>query len=305
MIIAVVGPTAVGKSVAAIDLAHDLGGPEAAEIISADALQLYRGMDVGTAKVTQLERRGIQHHQIDVLDISQEASVAAYQTQARRDLEQIVGRGRTPIIVGGSGLYVSAILDRIDFPGTVPEVRMRLVADLERFGAPAMHERLKRVDPASAALIDARNKRRVIRALEVNEVTGRSFQPVFPRHTSHYEGVVVVGLSMPGEELDARITLRTQRMFDDGLLDEVRALSGRGLLTAPTARTATGYREALAVLDGDMTIPEAIDAITTATRKLVKKQLTWFRRDPRVIWVEAGERSSDRIAQIIDRSASR
>lgn len=286
-VIAVVGPTAVGKSAAAIDLAHALGGGAAAEIIGADAMQLYRGMDIGTAKVTESERRGIVHHQIDVLNIDEEASVAAYQKHGRADLEGILSCGRTPIIVGGSGLYVSALLDKIDFPGTVREVRARLMAELEAVGGPAMHEKLRGIDPASADVIDARNERRVVRALEVNEVTGRSFQPNFPRHTSMYEHTIVVGIEMTGERLDARIERRTQAMFESGLIEETRVLRERGLDSAPTARTATGYREALAVLDGKLTLEEAAEAITSATRKLVKKQLTWFRRDPRIRWVDA------------------
>jgi len=287
--IAVVGPTAVGKSAAAIGLAHALGGAESAEIIGADAMQLYTGMDVGTAKVTGAEQAGIRHHQIDVLSIYDEASVAAYQKHARADLEAIWSRGRTPIVVGGSGLYVSALLDKIDFPGRSVEVRRRLEADLAQLGARAMHDRLRQVDPASAAVIDVRNERRVIRALEVNEVTGRSFQPVFPRHTSMYDGVIAIGLTMDREVLDERIAQRTRTMFDAGLLDETRKLREQGLDDAPTARTATGYREALAVLNGDMTVDEAATAITAATRRLVKKQLTWFRRDPRIRWVTADE----------------
>lgn len=287
-VIAIVGPTAVGKSAAAIDLAHALGGPDAAEIIGADAMQLYRGMDIGTAKVTPDERRGITHHQIDVLEIWQEASVAAYQKHARRDVESIVDRGKTPIIVGGSGLYVSAVLDRIDFPGTVPEVRRRLMEELDEIGGEAMHDRLREIDPLSADVIDVRNERRVVRALEVNEVTGRSFQPVFPRHTSMYEDAVVFGLDLPAEALDHQIEQRTRLMLAQGLIEETRDLRRQGLDSAPTARTATGYREALAVLDGTMTADEAAESITAATRRLVKKQRTWFRRDPRITWLKAG-----------------
>lgn len=301
-VIAVVGPTAVGKSAAAISLAHLLGGPNFAEIIGADAMQLYRGMDIGTAKVTESERQGIVHHQLDVLDIDQVASVAAYQLNGRADLEGILARGRTPILVGGSGLYVSAVLDKIEFPGTDPQMRRRLEAEAAQIGSQAMHEKLARIDPASAEVIDARNERRVIRALEVNEVTGRSFQPVFPRHTSMYEPTIVVGLEMDGEELDARIEQRTRAMFDSGLLDETRHLREQGLDHAPTARMATGYREALAVLDGEMTLDEAAEAITGATRKLVKKQLTWFRRDPRIRWVQAGDGVEERLAKIIGES---
>ena len=228
-IIAVVGPTAVGKSAAAVNLAHSLGGAGSSEIVGADAMQLYRDMDIGTAKVTDEEKRGITHHQIDVLDISQEASVAAYQNHAREDIDGIVAASKTPILVGGSGLYVSAALDKIDFPGTVPEVRERLEAKFAEVGGAAMHAELARVDPASAKVIDARNERRVVRALEVNEVTGRSFQPVFPRHTSHYDSTMVIGLTLDQKILDERIAQRTATMFELGLLEgnegveEVRA----------------------------------------------------------------------------------
>lgn len=287
MIIAIVGPTAVGKSAAAIELAEQLGGPEAVEIIGADAMQLYRGMDIGTAKVTAAEQRGIAHHQIDVLDISQEASVAAYQEHARCDIDGIVNRGKVPILVGGSGLYVSAALDKIDFPGRIPEVRERYERRLAEIGDIALHAELAAIDPESAKVIDPRNTRRVVRALEVNEVTGRSFQPVFPRHTSQYDDTIVVGLEMEMGELEERIRLRTDLMFEQGLLLETAALREQGLDDAPTARTATGYREALAVLDGELTEEEARELVSAATRKLVKKQLTWFRRDPRVRWLSA------------------
>lgn len=300
-IIAVVGPTAVGKSAAAVNLAHSLGGAGSSEIVGADAMQLYRDMDIGTAKVTDEEKRGITHHQIDVLDISQEASVAAYQNHAREDIDGIVAASKTPILVGGSGLYVSAALDKIDFPGTVPEVRERLEAKFAEVGGAAMHAELARVDPASAKVIDARNERRVVRALEVNEVTGRSFQPVFPRHTSHYDSTMVIGLTLDQKILDERIAQRTATMFELGLLEETKALRKCGLDDAPTARTATGYREALAVLDGVMTVEEAIESVSVATRKLVKKQLTWFRRDPRITWVEAGPGVDTRIGEVLDR----
>lgn len=289
MIIAIVGPTAAGKTEASLELADRLGGPEAVEIIGADAMQLYRGMDIGTAKLPAGERRGINHHQIDVLDISEEASVAAYQRHARADLDAIVARGRIPVIVGGSGLYVSALLDEIDFPGTDPAVRAKYEAMAGDLGAERLHEMLAGIDPVSATVIDPRNVRRVVRALEVNEITGRSFQPRFPRHTSHYPDTVVYGIAADPAELAPRIDRRTRAMFDSGLIEETRGLRERGLDTAPTAATATGYAQALAVLDGRMSEPEAMEDVSAATRKLVKKQLTWFRSDPRITWVPAGE----------------
>ncbi|MDO5723469.1 MAG: tRNA (adenosine(37)-N6)-dimethylallyltransferase MiaA [Flaviflexus sp.] len=293
-IIALVGPTAVGKTSASIELAEALGGPHAVEIIGADAMQLYRGMDIGTAKATVAERRGIAHHQIDVLDPTETASVAAYQRHARADLAAIQGRGRLPIIVGGSGLYVSALLDEIDFPGTDPRIRARYEEILAERGPSALHAMLGEVDPASAAVIAPENSRRVVRALEVNELTGRSFQPRFPRHTPHYEGITLIGLRMGKEELDDRIARRTEAMFEAGLLDEVTKLRERGI--GRTAAGATGYREAGQVLDGELTVAEAKDEITRATRKLVRKQLTWFRRDRRIRWIEAPTSTSELVA---------
>lgn len=284
-IIALLGPTAVGKTSASIDLAHALGGPEAAEIIGADAMQLYRGMDIGTAKASLEERRGIIHHQIDVLDPTESASVAAYQRSARADLEAILDRGRIPLVVGGSGLYVSALLDEIDFPGTDPQIRRSYEELLARLGGAALHDMLARIDPDSAAVIAPENTRRVVRALEVNELTGRSFQPRFPRHTPHYPGITLIGLWMDKSDLDARIAARTDAMFEAGLVEEVAALRERGI--GPTAAGATGYREAGQVLDGELTIRQAKEQITRATMKLVRKQLTWFRRDKRITWVKA------------------
>lgn len=280
MIIGLVGPTASGKTAASIELAERLG---ARGIVGADAMQLYRGMDIGTAKASLEERRGIPHYQIDVLDICQPASVAAYQKYARADLESIEGHA---ILVGGSGLYVSAALDKIEFPGTDRLVREKYEQMLAERGGSALHELLATIDPASAATIDPRNTRRVVRALEVNEVTGRSFQPRFPRHTSHYESVAVFGLDIDRQELRDRITVRTRAMFDQGLLEETRVLREAGLDESPTARTATGYAEARAVLDGHMNVAEAEDAVSEATWKLVKKQLTWFRSDPRITWLD-------------------
>lgn len=282
-IIALVGPTAVGKTGTSIELAEELGGPERVEIIGADAMQLYRGMDIGTAKATEAERRGIIHHQIDVLDPRERASVAVYQERARADLEDILARGKTPLIVGGSGLYVSAILDEIDFPGTDPRVRTRYEWMEKEIGKRGLHEMLARIDPESARVIEPENSRRVVRALEVNELTGRSFQPRFPRHTPHYEDIIQIGLWMDKEGLDRRIARRTEKMFDDGLIEEMRRLRDRGL--GPTAAAATGYREAGEVLDGLLDEEEAKAQITAATIRLVRKQLTWFRRDKRIQWV--------------------
>lgn len=302
MKLVIVGPTASGKTSLSIDLAHHLGGPEAVEIIGADAMQLYRGMDIGTAKASIEERRGIIHHQIDVLDIAQEASVSAYQDHGRADMAAIVAAGKTPLVVGGSGLYVSALLDEIEFPGTDPAVRAFYEHMHAEKGDVGMHRLLAEVDPESANVIDPRNRRRVIRALEVNKVTGSSFQPRFPRHTSHYDDVVMIGLERDKDEIADLIERRTTTMFDSGLIEETQALRDRGLDDAPTARRATGYAEALNVLDGTMTREEAQASVSMATRRLVKKQYTWFRRDPRITWFSAT--NTDEIVRFVDSMAS-
>lgn len=307
MIVVITGPTATGKTALSVRLAHALGeagtgsvqaGCDAselaigngsgAEIISADAMALYRGMDIGTAKPTVAERGGVPHHQIDVLDVHEDASVAAYQRHARADLEGILARGKTPIVVGGSGLYVAGLLDEIDFPGTDPALRAELNARLEAEGAEALHRELAEVDPVSAATIDVRNTRRIVRALEVVRLTGRSFTPRFPRHTPHYPDIVWVALHVPDRaDRERIIAARTRAMFDDGLVEETRALIPLGLRESRTASRATGYAEALAVIDGTMTREEAEASVTAATLALTKKQRTWFKADKRITWFEA------------------
>lgn len=285
MIYAVVGPTASGKTAFSLELADALGGPDAVEIISADSMQLYRGMDIGTAKIPVAERRGIAHHQIDVLDVTDEASVRAYQQSARADIAAIQARGRTPIVVGGSGLYISGLFDELDFPGTDPELR----AELEAAPLKDLIAELERTDPISAATINLKNPRRVIRAVEVVRLTGRSYTPVFPRHTSHYPDVVHIGVNRDKEMLNASILDRARGMFADGLVEETRALLDVGLREGVTASRATGYREAIAVVDGEMTVEDAIESVAFATRRLAKKQRTWFRPDPRIAWQDLSD----------------
>ncbi len=255
------------------------------EIISADAMQLYRGMDIGTAKITPDERAGIIHHQLDVLEIEEKASVAAYQRYARSDLEGIASRNRHVIVVGGSGLYVSGLLDELDFPGHSDEIRSALQSQAETEGLGSLREELREQDPETYATIDLNNPRRLIRALEVIRLTGSPYTPRFPRHTSHYSGVFSFAASREREDLEEAIFLRTHEMFAQGLLEETRELLHRGLREAPTASRATGYRESIAVLDGTMSKEEAISAISLATRRLAKKQRTWFRADPRLHWI--------------------
>lgn len=286
--LAILGPTASGKSELALDLIEALGEGEdserPAQIISTDASQLYRGMDIGTAKLPLQERRGINHHQIDVLDVTEEASVAAYQTHARADLAAAEAAGARGVIVGGSGLYVRALLDDFDFPGTDPTIRAVLEARADTEGLPALRAELQRLDPASAARIEANDSRRIIRALEVMELTGRPFSASLPRYED-LRPTLHLALLPDREALRRRIDLRTERMFAGGLLEETETLIAQGLREGPTASRAIGYVQALAVLDGEKTAAEAQDATAQATKQLASRQLKWLRRDPRVHWL--------------------
>lgn len=284
-LVAVVGATATGKSDLAIALAQHLGG----EIVNADALQLYRGMDIGTAKVPPRERQGIPHHQLDVLAVTEEASVAAYQREARAAITGIRERGRVPILVGGSGLYVRAALDDIEFPPTDPAVRGRIEQRGHRIGTRALHAELARIDPDSAGIIGEGDLRRIVRALEVGELTGRPYTAFLPRPVHHDPSTVQIGLRLERAGLHERISLRVHRMVEQGLLAEVRGLREQGLDQGRTARRAIGYEQALAVLDGTMDCGAAIESTVVGTRRLVRKQDTWFRRDLRVRWIDASQ----------------
>ena len=294
-VIAVVGPTASGKSDLALALAQRLGG----EIVNADAMQLYRGMDIGTAKLPLGERRGIAHHQLDVLDVRQEASVAAYQREARLDLAGIRARGHRPILVGGSGLYVRAALDRLEIPPTDPVVRGRLQDELAQVGIEAMFARLEQADLVAAQAIQPSNGRRVVRALEVIELTGRPFSATMP--TREYQiPAITIGLLVPRPELDERIATRVHRMWDAGLLDEVRRLDASGLREGRTAAKALGYSQALAHLDGLLRAEQAVEDTITATRKFARRQESWFRPDPRIHWLDHEDpRLTDRALDLI------
>lgn len=283
-IVAIVGPTATGKSDLALDLAHALesaGAP--AEIVNADAYQLYRGMDVGTAKVPVAERRGVVHHQLDVLDVDQDSSVAAYQDAARSDVDAIVGRRARAIVVGGSGLYVRALLDDMRFPGTDPVVRAAWEERAEREGPRALHDELARLDPAAAASIGPANARRVVRALEVIELTGRPYSANLPRQ-EYVRPAVQIGLDCDRAALDERVERRVEGMWAAGLVDEVAALADR---MGRTARRAVGYAEVLDLLAGSLTPEETRSAIAANTRRLARKQMGWFGRDPRVVWLDS------------------
>ena len=278
-IVAVVGATASGKSALALDLAEALGG----EVVNTDAMQVYRGMDIGTAKLPLAERRGIPHHLLDLLDIDETASVAEFQRLARDVIADCRARGVTPVLVGGSALYTRAILDRIDFPGTDPAVRARWEAELERVGPEALHDLLAERDPAAAAEIERLNGRRVVRALEVIEITGKPFVARIPEPEYLDPHTVQIGVDIDRETVDARIETRVSQMWAEGLLDEVRALPG--LADTRTASRAIGYRQALDQLAGEIDETEAMRRTTVATRRFVRRQDAWFRKDPRVTWL--------------------
>ncbi|HSP60636.1 MAG TPA: tRNA (adenosine(37)-N6)-dimethylallyltransferase MiaA [Ornithinimicrobium sp.] len=280
-VVAVVGPTATGKSDLGVALALALDG----EVVNADASQLYRGMDVGTAKLSLAERRGVLHHQLDVLDVREEATVAAYQAAARADLGAVRARGRVPVVVGGSGLYVRALLDRLEIPPTDPQVRARWEAELERVGPEALHVRLAGSDPVAARAIQPRNGRRIVRALEVVDLTGRPFSATMPTR-EHVEPTVVLGLRADREVLAGRIAARTEGMWRAGLVEEVRALVDLGLREGRTASRAVGYAQVLRQLDGKLTREEAVAQTVVATRRLARRQERWFGPDPRIVWLE-------------------
>ncbi len=275
--VAVVGPTAAGKTGLSLDLATRLSG----EVVNTDAMQVYRGMDVGTAKLAIDERRGIPHHLLDTHDPSEAVSVAEFQAEARAVVADLRGRGVVPVLVGGSALYTRAVLDRFEFPGTDPAVRRRLEAEVAEVGAPARHARLRELDPDAAAQILPDNARRIVRALEVGELTGRSFTATLPRLEYVDPHTVQIGVVIDRPTLDERIATRVRRMYDDGLVDEVERLGRLG----PTAATAIGYRQAAAHLAGELTLEEAIERTATATRRFARRQESWFRKDPRIEWI--------------------
>jgi tRNA dimethylallyltransferase len=296
-VIAVIGPTAAGKSELALRLALEIGG----EIINADSMQLYAGMDIGTAKLPVAHRRGVPHHLLDIWDVKQTASVAEYQRLARDAIADIQRRGLVPVLAGGSGLYVRAALDPLEFPGTDPALRARLETELARSGPAALHQRLTGLDPVAAAAILPSNGRRIVRALEVIEVSGRPFSATLPQYESLYP-VVQLGLAVDRAELDDRIAARTAQMFAAGLVDEVTRLERAGLREGKTASRALGYAQVLRFLAGECTQEEAGAQTVLATKRFVRRQESWFRRDPRVTWLPAGAADAgDLVGRALDR----
>jgi tRNA dimethylallyltransferase len=280
-VVSIVGATAAGKSDLAVAIAQRLDG----EVINTDSMQLYRGMDIGTAKLTTAERGGVPHHLMDVWDVTEAASVAEYQRLARAEIDRLLAAGRTPVLVGGSGLYVRAAIDEMEFPGTDPAVRARLEAELEQLGPYALHGRLAALDPAAAEAILTSNGRRIVRALEVIELTGDRFTAALPGSVPYYDSVQL-GVDLPTPALDERIAVRVERMWRLGLVDEVRALCAEGLASGRTASRALGYQQVLRYLAGDWDEATAAAQTVQATRRFVRRQRSWFHRDPRIAWLD-------------------
>ena len=287
--VAVVGATATGKSELSLRLARELDG----EVINADSMQLYRGMDIGTGKLSAAERGEVPHHLLDIWDVTETANVSEYQRLARAVIADVQARGRTPILVGGSGLYVRAAIDNLDFPGTDPALRARLEGELTALGAAALHAKLASADPAAAAAILPSNGRRIVRALEVIELSGRPFSATLPGYDAVLHAVQI-GLTIPRPRLDERIAARVRQMFSGGLVGEVKQLAdtaapGGGLRSGLTASRALGYSQVLRFLAGEWTEAEAEEETVRATRRFARRQESWFRRDPRVRWLDATE----------------
>ncbi len=297
--IAVVGPTASGKSALGVALAHELDG----EVVNVDSMQLYRGMDIGTAKLTLEEREGIPHHQLDVWDVTETASVARYQSSAIADIDSIRARGKTPILVGGSMLYVQSLVDNWQFPPTDAQVRARWEARRQEIGTDALHAELASVDPAAAAIIEDKDPRRTVRALEVIELTGKPFkasQP--PKNAPPRWGTRILGLRTESSWLNPRIELRSRLMFDKGLVEEVENLQAHGLKADSTAGRAIGYAQVLQAQRGELTWEEAVERTITGTRRYVRRQRAWFNRDKRIYWLDAAADTTTQALRVLEES---
>jgi tRNA dimethylallyltransferase len=290
-VLAVVGPTAAGKSALSLRLAEALGG----EVVNADSMQLYRGMDIGTAKLTPAERAGVAHHVLDIWDVTEPASVAVYQGLARAAIDDIAARGRVPLLVGGSGLYVRAVLEDFDFPGTDPDLRAELERELAEVGPAPLYARLRAADPVAAERILPGNGRRIVRALEVNALTGTAFTAQLPQPRPVYDALQL-GVDVDTAVLDARIDARVEQMWAAGFVEEVRGLLGRGLADGRTAAGALGYRQIMSMLDGRCGADEARAETARATRRFVRRQRSWFRRDGRIVWLDGAAADITRAA---------
>ena len=295
-LVVIAGATATGKSDLAVSLAKKIGG----EVVNADSMQLYRGMDIGTAKLSLMEREGIAHHLLDLVDVSTDVNVAWYQEQARTIIDKLLANGIPAIVVGGTGFYIKAILDDLNFPDTYPAVREKLTLEAEKIGGDALHKRLGILDPAAAAAIPRENVRRVIRALEVIEITGKPFTANLPRENStKYPDALQFGLTMERELLDVRVDKRVDLMFEKGLVAEVEQLIEQGLLEGKTARAALGYAQVISMLAGDISLEQAISDTKLATRQYIRRQETWFRRDQRISWLDSDSNRLETIEKAI------
>ena len=295
-VIVICGATATGKSDLAVALASRLKG----HVINADSMQLYKGMDIGTAKLSKADRQGIPHHLIDVLSVREEASVAQYQSDARSIIDQLLEQSIPAIVVGGTGLYIKSILDDLNFPDTDPQVREKIAQQAEELGADVMHARLAELDPAAAAAIPKENVRRVVRALEVIELTGRPYTANLPREGStRYPEASQFGLVMERESLHDRIDARVEKMWDQGLVREVRDLMKEGLLEGRTAQAALGYAQIIKFAQGELTEDEAKEETKRATRQYARRQETWFSRDERITWIKKAP-----VTELVDRIVS-
>jgi tRNA dimethylallyltransferase len=280
-VIAIVGPTASGKTALAVEVARAVDG----EVVGTDSMQAYRGMNIGTATPTQAEQRGVPHHMIDVWDLAEGVSVVEFRDRARAAIDEIFARGKVPVVVGGSGLYVRAVLEEMDFPTTDPNVRRRWDERLTQIGAPALHAELAAIDPAAASSIEVNNGRRIVRALEVIELTGEPFAARLPAPTDRYP-TVRFGLSIERDVLDSRIEDRVDSMWADGFVQEVQGLASAGLGSAPTAAAALGYRPVLDYLAGEISEAQARERTIDDTRRFARRQQRWFARDDRIRWVD-------------------
>jgi tRNA dimethylallyltransferase len=295
-LVIICGATATGKSDLAVEIAKEIG----AEIISADSMQLYKGMDIGTAKLSMPERAGITHHLLDLVDVKTDVTVSWYQEVARAKIDELQNQGKNVVVVGGTGLYIKAILDDLNFPETDPDVREKLNAEAEKIGGDAMHQRLSKLDPAAGLAIPKENVRRVIRALEVIEITGKPFTAILPRADStKYPDAMQFGLAMDRESLDIRIDSRVAKMWEAGFVDEVEELINQGILEGKTAQAAIGYAQIIRMKHGSMTEVEAVEDTSRATRQYARRQETWFSRDLRITWLSATSNLSERKASVL------
>ena len=295
-LIVIAGATATGKSDLAIAVAKEIN----AEIINADSMQIYKGMDIGTAKLSIEDRGGIAHHLLDILEVSQDSTVAWYQNLAREKITELHAEGKNVVVVGGTGLYIKSILDELNFPDTDPQVRKSLELEAEKIGADALFERLEKLDPAAAIAIDRANLRRVIRALEVIEITGKPFTANLPREeSSRYPNAMQFGLVMEREHLIERIDARVEKMWQLGFVDEVKKCIDSGMLNGRTAQLALGYSQIVALLNGTMTEAEAKEDTKRATRQYARRQETWFSRDRRITWISPVQARLERVLEVL------